>query len=57
MDSKQFRARATYAIDLVARFIDEFPELYCVMRIGDQSSNMDVIIGTVERKQDVTEED
>jgi hypothetical protein len=57
MDSKVFRTRATYAVDMVVRFLEEFPELYCVMRIGDSSSNEDIIIGTAERKPEDKDED
>jgi hypothetical protein len=56
MDSKVFRTRATYAVDMVARFLEEFPDLYCVMRVGD-ASNDDIIIGTAERKSEDKDED
>jgi hypothetical protein len=58
MNSKTFRERATTAVDMVARFMDEFPEVYCVVRIGDKSSDMEAIIGIAEKqKEDENDED
>ena len=34
IDSKDFRRMAELAVDRVARFLDEYPNLYCTMRIG-----------------------
>lgn len=33
MQGKTFRAMATYAVDQVAKALDEFPETYIVMRL------------------------
>jgi hypothetical protein len=48
MNSETFRKRALYAVETVAKFIDDFPNLYCVMRIGDKSSDADVLVGLSE---------
>jgi len=57
MDSKVFRARATYAVDLVAKFTEEFPDVFCIMRLGDKSSDMEVVVGTVEKKSEIKDDE
>jgi len=56
MDSASFRKRALVAVDYVGRFIEEFPDLYCVMRIGDKATGVDVIVGTMEAKEEPTDD-
>jgi len=52
MDSKTFRSRATYAVDMVARFMEEFPEVYCIVRMGDKDSDLDMLVGIAQKRTD-----
>lgn len=57
MDSETFRKRASYAVETVAKFIEEFPELYCVVRIGDKTGGMDVMVGVTDSDTSDEEEE
>jgi hypothetical protein len=49
MDSDTFRRLAAKAVDSVARFIDEFPELYCEIRVGTKFG--DIVVAIDEPKE------
>lgn len=56
MDSKTFRERATYAVDMVARFMEEFPEVSCQIRLG-YAADLDIVVGLVERENETDDDE
>lgn len=47
MNSEYFRDMAHQAVDCVARYLDEFPELYCVIRVSGPFGV--IVVGLEER--------
>lgn len=55
MDGKTFRAMANYAVDEIAKFIDEFPlEFYPTMRIN---TKLGVIVVGLEKDNEEDQSD
>ena len=50
MNGQQFRELAMAAVNDVARFLDEFPDLYCEIRVTGKFWT--VVVGLEERKPD-----
>jgi hypothetical protein len=55
MNSEEFRDMAHRAVDCVARYLDEFPELYCTIRV--RGSFGVIVVGLEEREPDQPEAD